>query len=390
MSVATFGHPVKTILQESVENGIENEIGCEIFDAIVNSVFERVIVSKGNLQEKILYTKNQLMNNSNLHHDTVQSELQFDGAQLEEKLLSLWHTFFSNDTITSSDDFTQLGGDSLSAIELTSKIKLQLGIEISPYKVLENRNVENLAAFLSKDINRNAIKLVDLRTVNQAPTLICIHPGHGAIIHYKQLFELIDTDISIYAIENHVLTSEKFASIDAMAKYYVNLLSELEHLEKGVLLAGWSLGGTVAYAMTKKLQDKNIPILHLALFDAWANYTPRLRNRNFFDSLQANSSENSNEWLECLWHYTQLLLNYQPIKLSCNCTLFKAQKLRLEYQDVADPYNGWQPYLKKLPEVIQIPGDHQSMMNFPNLRHLADNYGEILNTLKELTYDCYK
>lgn len=358
-----------------LEEGMSNEELIHAFEIVLAVNQSRIIVSKSDIEKRINRT-NQDLSNMFLSTSSISSP-PFRNKDLEMDLLKVWQEFFSVN-VSLSSKFTDLGGDSISAIELADQIKTKLGLEISPYLILEKANVETLANFLQDTESEFKVNFVQLQDCSSGPLLICVHPGHGAITQYRELFLHINVPLSIYAIENDVLHGKAFESIIDMATYYVDQLCSELNVEQGILLAGWSLGGTVAHFMAKLLLDRGISVHHLSLFDPWALYTPRLKDRNFFDKLQENTAESSKQWLDALWHYTQCLIAHEPPLVSVDCTLIKANKLREEYVDMQNEYNHWGPFLAGEIEVFEAEGDHQTMMQEPCIAQFARCYEIVL------------
>lgn len=67
-------------------------------------------------------------------HETISSI----GHDLKSTLRILWQAELGVAVVNDQDDFTDLGGDSLNAIQLCYQIKAKLGIEINPYSLLSH------------------------------------------------------------------------------------------------------------------------------------------------------------------------------------------------------------------------------------------------------------
>lgn len=89
---------------------------------------------------------------SPVHHIPANSEAMIQVKQANEpvsemeKLLSdIWLDFFGLQTIGTKEDFFELGGDSLKAMQLISKIDEAMNVKISLKLFLENRSIQKLA-----------------------------------------------------------------------------------------------------------------------------------------------------------------------------------------------------------------------------------------------------
>jgi len=366
-----FSHLNKAFLA----HGLSNDEVVRVFETVLFGQVRHVAISKGSLKEKIDQRRKDL---SALFLSPIKKVAgSVEPANLQAAMLKVWQDFFEVELDVLSD-FFGLGGDSISAIELADSIKLKLGVDVSPYVILEKKNVDSLVAFLGASQAEYEVNFIPLQIYANKSALICIHPGHGAITQYRDLFSRIEVPLSIYAVENDVLHGKPFKTINEMAAFYAEQLTKEIDVSSGLLLAGWSLGGTVAHAMVNMLLKRGITVTHLALFDPWALYTPRLKQREFFNALQKNMVEGSQDWLDALWHYTQCLLAHKPALVDVDTSLFKAKQLREEYVDMQDGYNHWQAFLNNDIEVIDIEGDHQTMMQPPNIDYFAQEYQAVL------------
>lgn len=76
--------------------------------------------------------------------------------ETEQKLVNIFAEVLNLDptTVSTTDDFYRLGGNSIQVIRLTSKINEALGIKIHVTSVFENTTVKKLVDFISKDTSQ--------------------------------------------------------------------------------------------------------------------------------------------------------------------------------------------------------------------------------------------
>lgn len=70
---------------------------------------------------------------------------QDDGLRVEERLLAQWREIFHNDDIVPDDDFFELGGYSMLAVEVITHVQEEFGVEISFADFFEVPTVAELA-----------------------------------------------------------------------------------------------------------------------------------------------------------------------------------------------------------------------------------------------------
>ncbi len=67
---------------------------------------------------------------------------------LEQELLEMWKTSLGQDSITADDDFLALGGDSLRAVQLISKINEHFGSSLTMRDIFDTPTVRDVAALI--------------------------------------------------------------------------------------------------------------------------------------------------------------------------------------------------------------------------------------------------
>ncbi|MCX5206934.1 amino acid adenylation domain-containing protein [Streptomyces sp. NBC_00237] len=78
--------------------------------------------------------------------DSVDAELVLPRNELEERLVRIWDEVLGLGEIGVSDDFFALGGDSLSAVRVLTRVSAATGAELGPRALFESPTVAQLAA----------------------------------------------------------------------------------------------------------------------------------------------------------------------------------------------------------------------------------------------------
>ena len=81
--------------------------------------------------------------------------------KMEEHLISIWEDSLKARGIGSDDNFFNLGGDSLIALEITDKIRSSLPVEVTLQHILEHPTIASLAAAFKQDIMKKIDDLSD-------------------------------------------------------------------------------------------------------------------------------------------------------------------------------------------------------------------------------------
>lgn len=315
-------------------------------------------------------------------------------SDVEKVSMRVWQHAFNNNAINSQDDFFEIGGDSLVALQIITELKQNHQIDIPLYYLFEYPTIEQLSQQIEllmsePQSGKFVLKSKPSKTIIKLSTgaykrpLFLVHPVGGSVFWYKQLAKHLDGKYTVYGIQDPSIDGcdVRFDSLEEMAKHYIN---EIKTVYDGdnYCLGGASFGATVAFEMAHQLRRSNKEIEFLGLFDGWAAYPDDLmkeptvhllsqRDDNFLDEHAA--------YLNSLEEYRKaLLLEYKLSTLNANAVLFKACELWESFIDVDDPHNGWRPFIEGKITTHEIQGNHETMFFDPNVGILA-KYLDVLN-----------
>ncbi len=101
--------------------------------------------------------------------------------------------------------------------------------------------------------------------------LFCVHPAGGIVYCFRDLANTLGTDRPFFGIQSPGLEDDGAipTRLEEMAASYVHAIRQVQ--PRGPYhLAGWSLGGLVAFEMSRQLQDEGERVATLAVLDARA------------------------------------------------------------------------------------------------------------------------
>ena len=135
------------------ETELRNELAKELPEYMIPSLFIHVDNIPINSNGKVDYKK------LNTYNQEVLSETEYKAPQgeIEEVVHRIWSEVLNLNKISTLDDFLQLGGTSLSAIRIVSRIAEQIEFEIGVDKVFEFPTIE----LLSKEIENSILAILD-------------------------------------------------------------------------------------------------------------------------------------------------------------------------------------------------------------------------------------
>ncbi|RYZ40223.1 MAG: amino acid adenylation domain-containing protein [Myxococcaceae bacterium] len=193
----------------------------------------------------------------------------------EARLARLWAEALGVATVDPRDNFFELGGHSLLAVRLMAAVNRETGRRLPLSALFQAPSVERFAALLEQhtDAGTNSL-LVPFDaggTPGTAPPFFCVHPVGGTVLTYAALARRLGPEQRFYGLQSRGLdgASPPQRTLEAMATDYVRALREVQPAGP-YHLGGWSLGGVIAYEMTRQLRDAGEEVALLALIDSYA------------------------------------------------------------------------------------------------------------------------
>ncbi|MEW2289596.1 amino acid adenylation domain-containing protein [Streptomyces sp. NPDC047841] len=188
----------------------------------------------------------------------------------ERQVADAWAEVLHRDDIGLHDNFFDLGGNSLSAMRMVARIEQACGRTVRPAAVFQAPTVEQLAALLSReDATADASPLVTLRGSGAGAPVFLVHPIGGNVLCYAGLCDELGSDRPVHGLVARGLSDEEVPrdSIEAMASAYLAALPKAA-TDGPFLLAGWSMGGVVALEMARQFLQSTGRTLPVVMLDS--------------------------------------------------------------------------------------------------------------------------
>jgi amino acid adenylation domain-containing protein len=196
--------------------------------------------------------------------------------ELEEKLAAIWSEVLGieKNIISTTANFFELGGHSLNAAIVISKIRKELNIDVPLVELFKGPTIKSLAEytkiaekriFTAEDDHLVLLKHAGSKNNN----LFLVHDVTGEVHTYIEFSNLLKIDFNCWGIradrfENYV---PRNLSINEAAKTYIKKIKKIQ-THGPYYLAGWSIGGTIAFEILRQLEKINEAVIFFALIDS--------------------------------------------------------------------------------------------------------------------------
>lgn len=176
----------------------------------------------------------------------------------ERLVAQLWAEILDVEEVGRETDFFELGGDSLAAEELTSRVVSDLGVreqDVTSAMLAESPTLVEYAKRLHRKPDARNQTVSELRTQGSKPPLFFIAGGGGLGVGFVPVVRHLPEDQPVYALQSYGLERRAVPdwSVKATARRHVRSLRRIQ-AHGPYYIAGHSFGGIVALEVAKQLQ----------------------------------------------------------------------------------------------------------------------------------------
>jgi len=213
---------------------------------------------------------------------------------IEQKVFELWRELLGDRYLIGlTDSFFDLGGNSLLAVRLLSRIEKEFGATPSVHELFTHPTISELATLIEREpVSGNFTSLIRLNTRKEGRPLFVVHGWSGGVFHCLDFARRLNGRRPVLGLQAVEHAGEpRHRSFEEMAKHYAD---ELQRAYSGIAfeLFGHSVGGTIAYATACELRRRGENVRRLYLVDTtpcnlpfrvhlrhvYAQVRPRLRS----------------------------------------------------------------------------------------------------------------
>jgi acyl transferase domain-containing protein/acyl carrier protein len=279
-------------------NSLSTQEGVDVFNRILNQGFAQVVVSVADLEARrrsLAATQDpsaqeaEAARSQAMRHARPEVATAFTPAtnDSERMLAGIWQEIFGLQDVGIDDNFFDLGGDSLLAVQLINKITKAFHFTPSIPVFFQNPTVRKLAAVVghedrtasataSAQTNESDARLVSFQTKGSRPPLFFLHGDWaGGGLYCGRLSQQLGEDQPFYALPPYRSPKKGIITLEEMVAYHIAIMRE--HTPHGpYLLGGYCVGAKVAMEMARQLVAQGEDVPHLLLLDLPQRFVPWL------------------------------------------------------------------------------------------------------------------
>ncbi|MGI8581609.1 MAG: non-ribosomal peptide synthetase [Chitinophagaceae bacterium] len=354
------------------------------------------------------------------------------GNALELRLKKIYEESLNIHSIGIHDNFFDLGGDSMHAAQIFSKIRKTFGKQLPLAILFQAPTIKQLASYIENEVLIAPwSSLVPIQPNGTKPPLFCMHAGAGTVLFYKSLSLHLGQDQPMYGLQAKGLNGNEtpHSRIEAMAAHYINEVRTVQP-EGPYLLGGYCFGGILAFEMAQQIVSQKQKVAVIINFNGVSpTYTqslnlPVVEEENDFEGDSALLLNRENEYKKeislsikrKIFNLLKKLISYKLRlkikKLVYNFYIFRNRPLpealgNLYFWETnadivrrykpkpypgkmiifrspgiySDPHLGWDGLVTGGIETFDIPGKHRNrreIMNEPFIQDTAERLKLIL------------
>lgn len=344
-------------------------------------------------------------------------------TDLERQLQTLWAAALGRNHVGLDEDFFQLGGDSLQAVELFLQIEKTLGHPLPRSVLFEAGTVATMAKLIEGSASSGCI--VPIQPDGRRAPLFCIHDIYGQVLNFRPLARYLDEDQPVYGIQSVGLdkSAPPLVRIEDMAARYIIEMRRVQPAGP-YFVSGYSMGGWIAYEIAQQLRQMGQSVALLALFDTnprqgrgratvagWLGHhrkqmselnataiapylARRISNMGTMAATKARERLYSTAWRMAenrgkaipavLYRPIEANLmavrSYQPRPYDGDAVLLRAAPYAWMPKNA---HEGWRDLIRGDLEIRSVPGNHDNLLEEPHVRDAAKALSQCLTARQD-------
>ena len=363
----------------------------------------------------------------------ISSDFVAPATPIERELATVWRDLLGVERVGRDDDFFELGGQSLIAVRLFTRMKKKYAIDLPLATLFEAPTIAQCAAIVAAkmgivDAVIDAHGPADLASVDvPAPVrnerafnflvtiqrgnhnlipFFCVHGSGGNVLNFRDLSQAMGRSQPFYGVQAAGIDGieRPHTSIEQMAAAYLQEIYQIQP-DGPYLLGGYSGGGLVAFEMAHQITAAGGSVALVVLFDTFPPVIPE-RRMTFRDRVGRALTERfsyfgwavkrrleARNWAQSVVKIDEIVARDEVVPSYMREThvkhafmgasvryvlrpwkghvvLMRAGDLPYAFRLLGESY-GWDAIVEEGFELVQVPGNHDTLVLEPNATTLV-------------------
>jgi thioesterase domain-containing protein len=264
-----------TVTSEALREHLADRLPSPVLPSLLLAVPALPLLPNGKVDRRALLNESQ---------STAETLYTPPGTPTEEALAGIWSDLLGQEKIGIHDDFFQIGGHSLLATVMITRVRKLLGVSLTLRQVLEDPRIAGLAERIGAARPGDPVddgQLVRLSAGSGQRPLFCVHGIGGDVLPFRELGEELGNVGQVLGLRAQGTEREERPRDDIRQMAAAYLFEMRKAQPTGPYrIAGWSLGGLIAYEIARQLSFDGERTELLVLIDS---YAPGTRAYDGFD-----------------------------------------------------------------------------------------------------------
>jgi amino acid adenylation domain-containing protein len=196
---------------------------------------------------------------------------------IEKRLVAIWAEILGmkKEQVSIHDNFFELGGHSLNATIMATKISREFNTHVPLVEIFDTPHISALAKFLKNKTGtveqagnypKNLVLLKE--NPREDNHFFFLHDGGGEVEGYIEFCHHREIGFNCWGIRANRLEAHYplKITIEELAEQYIDMIDTIQ-TQGPYYIAGWSLGGTIAFEMARQMEQAGREIALLAIID---------------------------------------------------------------------------------------------------------------------------
>ena len=309
-------------------------------------------------------------------------------GETEIIIAEVWKEILNKESISSQDNFFEIGGNSIKAIRVMSKVQKRLGKKTYLNLIFKQPTIKQMAAVILNTDERLKNLDADFILLNKGndKNLFFLPPGIGYSFAYLEFAKYFD---------NHSVYGLNFIESADPAKSAVDILIS-QQAEGEFYLFGHSAGGNMAYDVAVELEKRGRQVGGIILLDSyrqlvlidWSeeeylNDAVLYIEQNHAEFLDEEIKDSALRKIAAYRKYLNARIEKEPL----NCPIIQIEAtgelIEFKFKISRRAWDELTPHF----EVFEGVGGHMDMLKQPNLEKNALLTKKMLDSLINKYYD---